>query len=83
MIFEQRVPPSMASLPGRRHTLDDDETIETAPPEDDPRTKVCKACRERKPVGEYRIIKSQKKGTYARLICRECERKQNRNVANR
>lgn len=82
MIFRQRVPASMASLPGRRHTLDDDETVDTEPI-DDGRMKTCKACRERKPTGEYRVIKSKKKGAYIRLVCRDCEREQNRNAANR
>jgi hypothetical protein len=61
----------MAALPGRIHTIRDDETT----PDDETHNR-CTTCRVVKEWTAFREIRSKLKGTYRRRVCKACEREE-------
>lgn len=69
MIFDQRIPETLASLPGRVHRLI------TAEDERDDMTRKCRICLYTKAIDQFRDKKEPNGKIYRRHECRDCERK--------
>lgn len=69
MIFDQRIPETLAGLPGRVHRL------ATAEDDRDDITRQCRICLYVKTIDNFRDKPAKTGKVYRRHECRDCERK--------